>query len=65
MSGKVQGAKVIRSLLNKVFGRGISIPLLSVRWGGEEGLVVSQVQVIKKILGLFRRKSYNGDRRKA
>jgi len=48
---------VICRLLNKMFGRGISIPLLSVQWGGEEGLVILQWQVGKKIMGWFRRKA--------
>jgi len=48
---------MIRRLLNKMFGRDISIPLLSVQWGGEEGLVILQVQVGKKIMSLFRRKT--------
>jgi len=46
---------VIRRLLNRVLGRGISIPLLSVRWGGEEGPVVLQWQVVKTVVGWFRK----------
>jgi len=47
---------MIRRLLNKMFGRDISIPLLSVRWGGEEGLVILQWRVAKAVMGWFGRK---------
>ena len=48
---------MIRRLLNRILGRGFTVPLLSVRWGGEEGPVILQVKVVKMILEWFRRKT--------
>jgi len=44
-------------VLRRLLKWGFTLPLLSVRWGGEEGLVVLQWQVVKTIRGWFRRKT--------